>query len=67
MSIARTGRGAIKVLKDLNLLCPCCSIDMQVLMDLKSRFLGIVLPPAMSSSSWRVDSRAPCEASVLGP
>ena len=40
MSIARLDRGVIKVLKDLNLLRPYDSIDMQVLTDLKRCFLG---------------------------
>ena len=58
MSIARLERGAAKVRKDLNHLCPCDSIDMQVLMDLKSRFLGgvFILPPALSSSSVSIDA-----------
>ena len=41
MSIARDGSLPIKVLKDLNHLCPCDSIDMQVLTDLKRCIISI--------------------------
>ena len=44
MSIARDGSLPIKVLKDLHLLRPWDSIDMQVLADLKSLFFSEAFP-----------------------